>query len=169
MKTWLIAPCLAAALAAGPLAAQTTPAPPGARPPSSAPEAPQTLPRPDDAGRPGPPMGTQERRGPLGPGSPDRGIGEPDRERSPGTTREPTGPRRPGADGVSGSAPGNVAPGNIDERMRAPSDLPRPRTGAPDSSRFSADLQACDGLDAEERSTCRRERFAARADGLYRQ
>ena len=37
----------------------------------------------------GPPMGTQERRGPLGPGSPDRGIGEPDRERSPGTTREP--------------------------------------------------------------------------------
>jgi hypothetical protein len=159
MKPLLVASCISALLAAGPLVAQTPPAgSAGPRPPAAAP-----IPGTQEQGRPVPPTdsmrpGTMQDptapRPPLGagsdrptPGAPADRMGSPS-ERSTGSDRPIDDPPRRG--------------GRISETAPAPS----PGGTAP--SRFQADLRTCDTLERESRASCRQEMFAARAQGLYR-
>ena len=122
MRSMIALSCIAAALAAAPVGAQT-------QSPGTATQAPAANPT------------------------------APDSRTSPGALRD--GPTLGASRGRTIDEPADRPAGRISETA------PSPRAGAGEA-RFKSDLAACRALEPESQSSCRREMFAARLQGLYR-
>jgi hypothetical protein len=149
MKRLALVSCIAAALAAGPLGAQT-PTPPAG---SATPSTPEAVNPPYRTGTPLPITVI-----PADPSGPAAGAGD---MRRPGDTLPSQPDRR--MDGSFPSNAGAMSGGRVSETAPAP----RADRSSGDA-RYRSDLATCAQLEPASRASCRQEMAAARAQGLYR-